>query len=122
MDAELPITPYAGSSGWSGSSTSERRAAEEDASGVTAARQRAVLIHVSDCGEEGATWHEVADALGLHHGQVTSALSNLHRSGHLIRTSRVRGRSKVYMSASYGEVYANEAQGRKRSACPHCGA
>jgi len=38
-----PETPYAGTSGWSGSDTSERRVRRDDSDGTTAAGQQAAL-------------------------------------------------------------------------------
>jgi hypothetical protein len=40
---ELPLTPYAGTSGWSGSAASRDRAVNEDNDGTTSARQKEAL-------------------------------------------------------------------------------
>lgn len=49
-------------------------------------------------GSWGVTWQDVANELGLHHGQASGALSRLHRDGALLRLSERRGRSSVYVT------------------------
>jgi len=49
--------------------------------------------------DRGATWYEVAEHLGIHHGSASGALSNLHKAGRIVRTTDRRGRSEVYMIA-----------------------
>ena len=49
----LPETPYAGTSGWSGSDTSRERAETEDHEGTTSARQERVLAGLGTLGERG---------------------------------------------------------------------
>lgn len=63
------------------SATSTARAIREDDSGKTSKRQKAILDHLFKVGEHGATWHEIADELNLHHGQASGALSTLHKAG-----------------------------------------
>jgi hypothetical protein len=100
-----PVLPYGGAndpnSGFSGSATSEQRARDDDRKGVTGFRQRRVRDFVYDHGIFGATWHEVSDALGMHHGSASAALSNLHRGGHLVRLNISRYRSRVYVHPDF---------------------
>jgi hypothetical protein len=100
---QLPILPYADRSGHvADSDTSTDRAIQEDNSGVTAARQRAILDYVESRGWEGAIWSEVAEALNLHHGQASGALSVLHKAGHLfVKRNTKRHNCAVYVGASY---------------------
>jgi hypothetical protein len=77
-------TPYAGTSGWSGSSTSE--ASELDRRKV----QRAVLSYVRERRGYGVTWWELADHYGWHHGVASGALSTLHKDGRLDRLTETR--------------------------------
>lgn len=98
---ELPALTFAGTSGWSGSEASEDRALEDDLDGSTKARQLAVLRFVRSQGETGATWCDAGDGLGLHHGMVSSALSNLHRAGLLARLTVRRNRSSVYVAPEF---------------------
>ena len=96
-----PSTPYAGTSGWSGSETSE--ASEVDRRRV----QSAVLALLRDRGGRGLTWWELADAKGWHHGMASGALSALHKDGRIARLSDTRvapgGRRgcKVYVAPEW---------------------
>lgn len=49
-------------------------------------------------GARGMTWREVADTFGMHHGQASSALSNLHRMGLAVRLQETRSRCGVYVT------------------------
>ena len=93
----LPELPYAGTSGWSGSGTSHERAARDDMSGATSERQQRVLSFLETRGSRGATWKELSDAHGWHHGKASGALSVLHKTGHINRLSERRDRCKVYV-------------------------
>lgn len=96
--------PYGGqdrpNSGFSGSEASEQRARSEDASGVTSARQRAVLRRVEGAGFMGRTWREIGQELGLHHGQASASLSNLHKTGRIARLKMTRQRCSIYVGLS----------------------
>lgn len=85
-------TPYGdGTSGHQGT-TSE--AAEPD-------RRRRIdvaLQAVRQAGRRGLTWRELAEREGWHHGQASSALSNLHRTGLAVRLSEARERCGVYVT------------------------
>lgn len=98
---DLPLLPYAGTSGHSGSSTSRQRAITEDRSGTTAARQRSVLTILERCGSRGATWKEIAEELHLHHGQASGVLSTLHKEERIHRLTETRQRCKVYVDVGY---------------------
>jgi len=99
LDRDLfdPILPYAGTSGYSGTDTSERRARVEDTDGTTTARQSETLRRLKAAGSDGMTWHDLADALGWHHGQASGVLSVLHRAGLIARLSASRNRCKIYV-------------------------
>lgn len=96
---EFPGTfPYAGTSGYAaGSDTSEDRARTDDATGATTVRQRLVLRTLDHQGTTGATWAELANVYGWHHGQASGALSTLHKSGLVARLAERRQRSHVYV-------------------------
>jgi len=49
-------------------------------------------------GEKGLTWWELGATYAIHHGQASSALSNLHRTGGAVRLSERRGGSGVYVT------------------------
>jgi hypothetical protein len=110
---ELPALPYAGTSGWSGSDTSRARAVTDDRSGKTTARQMETLRLLGDAGVTGMTWTEMASITGEHHGQVTGALSTLHKKGHIARLSESRQRCKVYVLPEHVNGRDTESHGRK---------
>lgn len=94
---DLPRTPYAGTSGFSGTDTSESRARTEDSNGTTSERQRVTYRYVQSGRYNGITVRELRERAGLHHGQASSALSVLHKEGVIERLSETRGRCKVYV-------------------------
>lgn len=113
MDEERPALPYAGTSGWSGSSTSRQRALEADESGVTAARQRNVVAFLHGVGTWGATWSDIAAALNVHHGSASGVLSVLHKTGRIMRLTETRDRCKIYVLPDYVNGRETEAHGRR---------
>jgi hypothetical protein len=118
---EKPHLPYAGTSGWSGSDTSESRAREADRSGTTSARQSATLELLDGVGEVGMTWSELSQVTGWHHGTASGMLSVLHGAGEIARLQERRARCKVYVLPEYASGRATEAPRARRTACPHCG-
>lgn len=115
--ANFPIVPdleYGGTSGWAGSDTSRSRAEKEDSGGVTGKRQQRVIRLLAQAGRRGRTWKEIADSTGWHHGQVTSALSGLHKAGRIARLSERRHNSKVYVLHEHVEGRTVEPYGRSR--------
>jgi hypothetical protein len=86
-----PVLPYGGDE----DPNSGYRA--QDQAGITGRRQRLVLDFVHQRGDHGATWHEVSEHLGMHHGSASAALSNLHRGNRLARLSVTRRQSRVYV-------------------------
>lgn len=127
LDFTEPVLPYAGTSGFSGSDTSEARARGRDRDGSTAKLQQDILEQLSLLGATGATWSELGEKLGLHHGTISGGLSILHKAGVIARLVERRGRSKVYVIATAGNVAGRmtEEQGRRRSrtaiTCSNCG-
>jgi hypothetical protein len=110
--------PYAGSSGWSGSDTSRKRADTQDATGSV---QQKVMAYVLARGLEGATWKEAGDDLEMHHGTVSGALSVLHKVRRLVRLTEARGGSKVYVHPTYTNGRLEGVQGRAGHVCSNCG-
>lgn len=101
--------PYAGTSGWSGTETSRQRAEREDSSGITGQRQRLVLAILRDAVTRGLTVKDVREYTNWHHGQASSALTNLHRAGAIQRLSETRDRCKVYVLPEYAQGRETEA-------------
>ena len=56
---------------------------------------------VARAGTRGITWKELGRELGLHHGQASGALSNLHRSDLIVRLIDRRERCGVYVLPMY---------------------
>lgn len=96
-----PVTPYAGTSGWSGSTSSRDRALQDDTSGVTSERQLKVLELLEEAGAEGLTWGDISEILDLHHGQASNALSVLHMERYISRLTERRGKSQIYVRHHY---------------------
>ncbi len=118
---EGPSLPYAGTSGWSGSSTSRQRAVQADQSGETSYRQSAALFALYQAGGEGLTWKELGDAMGWHHGTASGALSVLHKDGRIARLKESRNRCKVYVHGEFVAGRETEPHGRKPKPCANCG-
>lgn len=108
----LPELPYAGTSGFRGSDTSEARALRDDRSGKTKYRQESTLRALAQAEHHGLTYQELGSMMGWHHGQSSGALSVLHKTGHIARLSEKRNRCKVYVLPSY--IYGRHAE-------PHSG-
>lgn len=117
-----PVLPYAGTSGWSGSDTSEERARRADSDGTTSARQAATLRLLDAAGHRGLTWRELADQLNLHHGSASGVLSVLHKAGRIARLAERRTRCKVYVSIDHvGGRYTEAPSSNAVHHCPNCG-
>lgn len=95
--AEPPVLPYAGTSGWAGSTTSKERAVRNDSDGTTGRNQRTTVEHLVNAGTRGLTWKELGDLTGWHHGTASGALSVLHKAGTIARLTERRNRCAVYV-------------------------
>jgi hypothetical protein len=115
----FPEVPYSGTSGWSGTQSSEERALREDSDGTTGKRQLAALTYLAQRGRHGATWKELADGLGLHHGSASGVLSVLHKTEHICRLKEMRNKCKVYVLPEFVDNRPIEYQQKK--SCPNCG-
>jgi hypothetical protein len=120
-DDQLPLLPYGPAddrtSGFAvGSPTSEARARHADEGGTTTKRQARVLGLLAEAGAHGRTWREVAAATGWHHGQVSGALSVLHKEGRIARLTQTRARCSVYVLPAYVGDRPTEAPGRQAPA------
>lgn len=87
---------YAGTTGHSGTDTSEATA------GLRGQVQGRVLQHVAYSGERGITVKELRAMMpSFHHGTLSSALTNMHRAGRIVRLVEQRGRCKVYVAPEH---------------------
>lgn len=91
------VLPYGGTSGSSGSETSDERAADMDVDGRIKERDKRTWDIVWGTGDIGLTWRELADQTGMHHGEASGSLSRLHLAGHLARLTERRDRCQVYV-------------------------
>jgi len=119
MTLEMPVLPYAGTSGWSGSDTSKERAVREDSNGSTRLRQKLTFNHVRHQGERGLTWKELSEITNWHHGSSSGALSVLHKKGILVRLTERRNRCAIYVSPEF--VNGRTLAQREIKACKNCG-
>jgi hypothetical protein len=107
FEQNVPVKPYGGAArtgGGAGSATSKGRAAREAANGTLTRRQAEMMALITEAGAFGMTWREISAKTGLHHGQVSGPLSNLHRGGLLAALSEdepggVRNNCGVYILA-----------------------
>lgn len=113
--------PYNGTSGWSGSDTSQERAKEQDALGKTSERQELILDLLSKSGQNGLIWSDVSKELGWHHGSSSGALSVLHKTGHIMRLKDTRSRCKIYVLPKHVGDRETEPHGGKNKTCYNCG-
>lgn len=122
-DLFTPSLPYNGGSGSSGSDTSRAREKSRDSNGQTKEIQGLVLGWILWSEARGMTWREIQNEIGSHHhhGIISGALSNLHKTGLIARLSEIRDGSKVYVMPQHVDGRPIEAQGRPVKACKHCG-
>ena len=101
LNLTLPVLPYAGTSGWSGTNTSRQRAIDGDSDGTTSNRQREAYKLLGENRYHGMTWRDLSNKTGWHHGNASGVLSVLHQSGVIVRLQESRNGSKVYVLAEY---------------------
>ena len=107
--SDLELFPYDGSQGHVDQPASLERARREREEGVFSKRVQFVLNELARRGVRGGTWHELGDTLGLHHGQISGALSVLHKAGAVFTTREQRDRCHVYVHADWrGAFIPNE--------------
>lgn len=119
LDFTLPVTPYAGTSGWKGSEASHDRVIQDDADGTTSKRQKETLVSLGAAGIRGLTWKELGEVYGWHAGQSSGCLSVLHLEGMVARLKERRNRCSIYVLPAF--VNGRETSERKTNTCKHCG-
>lgn len=97
--------PYNGTAGYVPTQASRERAHREVKDGTLGKRLEAVLILLDERGIIGATWQEVANALGLHHGQASGALSTLHRMGLVFSLQHKRNKCHPYVHSRLRHMF-----------------
>lgn len=120
LDFTLPVLPYAGTSGWSGSEASRDRALENDSMGRTTKRQAETMLELLKAKEKGLTWLELGEIKGWHHGTASGVLSVLHKIDGIVRLKEKRNRCSVYVMRGF--VNNREISERTIKCCKNCGA
>jgi len=118
---ELPVLPYAGTSGWSGTNTSKDRAFDSDSTGKTKRSQIDALKAINNLGTFGITWKELSEITRWHHGLSSGVLSILHKEGIISRLLEKRGKCRIYVANHKVDGRETDSQGRKPKECPNCG-
>lgn len=95
-------TPYV-----AGSDTSRERAQQEDRDGTTSKRRGDILELLRTAGPAGLTWHDIANATGLHHGQVSGTLSTLHKDGTIACLTTKRNKCHPYIHLQWANHHAD---------------
>jgi CTP-dependent riboflavin kinase len=113
--------PYKGTAGWSGTDTSKQRALYNLRTGKEYNNQQKALALINDADSAGLTWKELSEHTGMHHGTASGVLSVLHKSGAILRTTKVRNGCKVYMHIAFADLVKHEIYKSKAKLCPHCG-
>lgn len=106
-DDDLPLIAYGRTAGFVNQPASRDRAEKEAASGVASQRAMLVLRHLQTA-PDGMTWRELGSALNLHHGQISGALSNLHKSGLVFMLRKQRNRCHPYVHADKRDQFSVE--------------
>jgi hypothetical protein len=63
-------------------------------------------------GDLGATWFELGENYGWHHGQSSAVLSTMHRQDRIARLTEKRGRSYVYVDKHHVDGRSTGSHGR----------
>ena len=116
-----PYVPYSGTAGWSGTDTSQERAMINLRTGKEYNNQQKALALLKQSGSYGCTWKDLASIAEIHHGTASGVLSVLHKSGAILRTTRVRNGCKVYMDIQFSDKVKHELYVAKKKSCPNCG-
>jgi hypothetical protein len=99
---ELAMRAYGRTgSGDAGNDTSRARRIVADKTGLTGKRQKVIFELVVHSGREGVTVGEVENYTGLGHGPASSALTHLHRAGHIQRITEQRMKQEVYVHPDF---------------------
>lgn len=110
---------YWGTAGWqdaAAQSPSRERAIRESSDGTLSKRMADVLALAATQGTVGITFRDIDRALGTHHGQSSSALSNLHKQGQLFRlTEYRREKCSVYIHPVFADRFSPQEYTRQPS-------
>lgn len=111
----MTALPYNGTSGHSGTDTSQERAERRDSNGSTSRVQSELLALLDAGGSLGYTIKEIREAFPQdHHGTLSGALSNLHAAGKIVMLETKRNKCHVYVGLSNVLGRATRAHGRNK--------
>ena len=102
------FTPYNGTGGYVERPASIERAVREAQDGTLSKRQSNIVEQLDLAGVQGATWKTIGQILNLHHGQVSGALSNLHKAGEVFMLRAKHDRCHAYVLKRYRWAYTEE--------------
>lgn len=101
------VMTYNGTTGAVHQPASQERAQREAKSGES--RQRATrILELLEHQSNGLTWQQLGALMNLHHGQMSGALSNLHKSGHVFMLREQRNRCHPYVHSSLRHLFPAE--------------
>lgn len=70
-----------------------------------------VYDYVESRGLRGVTWKEISRSLGLHHGQASGALSNLHRLGRVfVLANEKQERCQLYVADKWRNAWDDDSR------------
>lgn len=99
------VLTYNGTTGAVHQPASQERAQREAKTGT--AKERATrILELLEHQPNGMTWKQLGALMNLHHGQVSGALSNLHKSGHVFMLQKQRDRCHPYCHIKWQTQYA----------------
>jgi len=106
MSKQQLSLPYNGTAGYVRTPASRERAVREVRTGVLSERLQRIESLLLLRGRQGMTWVEVAQNLGLHHGQASGALSTMHRLGVVFALRAKHHRCHPYVHHSMRDTFA----------------
>ncbi len=106
--SDAPLFDWIEDDGFVDRPASKERAKREAKDGTRSARHKKVLKHLEWHGPAGATWRELGQELQLHHGQISGALSNMHKHGEVFTLVEQRDRCHPYVHAMFRDRYKPE--------------
>ncbi len=101
-------TAYNDTAGFVDRPASRERAFREVEDDSLSIRQQAILTYLEGAGTKGMTWKQLSNLLGLHHGQVSGALSNMHKCGVVFMMRQQRDRCHPYVHSMFREWFTDE--------------
>jgi hypothetical protein len=102
---DFPLFNWMEDDGFVNRPASKQRAKREAQDGTRSQRHKKIAKLLDWSGAEGATWKQLGETLGLHHGQISGALSNMHKNGEVFTLVEQRDRCHPYVHIKYRDCY-----------------